>query len=306
MAQGDPTFQQLRLFLVLAQERHFGQAARRAFITQPALSRHIQALERCLGVELVERDSRPVELSAAGHALLDQIRTVVDATDELNTRARQIAKMRSGRIVIGHFESVTSVEPIPAVLEEARRRLHGVEIEFRRGAFDIATLLLEGEVDAAFVILPVPKGVQHLELGSGPRCAALSADDPLADRDTLTLSDLADRDHIGFSSRVPKVFRDFMAVDPRPDGTRVRYSAHEVLDFESALLAVAGGTGIQMPASVARDLYPRPGIAYVDVTDLTPYSTGLAWRTADRDKPHVAALRHAAEAVAGAGGCAQV
>lgn len=297
MAQGDPTLQQLRLFLVLAQERHFGHAARRAFITQPALSRHIQALERCLGVELVERDSRPVELSAAGHGLLEHIRGVVDAADELHTRARQIATTGSGRMIVGYFESLVSVPPIPAVLDEARRRLPGVEVEFRRGAFDITTMLLDGEVDVAFVVLPVPRGVQHLEVGSGTRCAALSADDPLASRSTLTLADLADRPHIGFSPRVPKIFRDYMAVDPRPDGTRVRYSAHEALDFESGLLAVASGAGIQLPASVARELCPRPGIAYVDVTDLSPFAMALAWRTADRDKPHVSALRHAAEAV---------
>lgn len=295
----EPSPRQLRAFLVLAEELHFGRAARRLFMTQPSLSQLIRALERDLGVDLVDRTTRRVALSRAGRALLPEIRGVVEALDHLGAAAR--ARAGTGRLVVGSSEAITSVDPVPSVLDRFRRRLPGVDLRIRRSGFDAATDLLEGEVDVAFLFLPVPDGIQHLPLATGSRCAALHADDPLARRDRITLADLTDRIHIGWSTRVPRVYRDHWACDPRPDGTPVRYSAHAVADYESSLLTIAMGQGIQLPPEEARLLYPRPGVAYVEVTDVTPWTAALAWLPARRDDPSVAALREAARGVLGAG-----
>ncbi|GCB45060.1 lysR family transcriptional regulatory protein [Streptomyces sp. NL15-2K] len=288
---------QLKLFLLLAEELHFGRAARRAFISQPAFSRHISALEGNLGVQLINRTTHTVALTPAGQALTDQIRLIVDTTDELRRQAERAAGAGTGRLVIGSLAAITSVDPVPAILEEVRRRLPGVRIQIWGAGFDVATVLLEGLVDAAFLFLPVPDGVQHLELEPGPRCAAMSTGDPLAQRDGLTVSDLSDRPHIGWSDRVPKVFRDFWACDPRPNGDPVHYSRHAVSDLESALALIAMGEGIQLPPDLARVLYPRAGVSYVPVEDLPPGTTALAWPTAKRDHPSVIALRRATRAV---------
>jgi DNA-binding transcriptional LysR family regulator len=200
-------------------------------------------------------------------------------------------------MVIGSFEAMTSVDPIPAVLDELRRARPRLDVEVLRIGFDAATAILRGEVDAAFVALPVPDGIQTLPLTGGPRGAAMSSDNALADRGAdggpLTLADLADQPHIGWSERVPKVYRDFWAVDPRPDGEPVRYSPHAVLDYESALPLIAMGEGIQLPPDAARWLYPRPGVSYVEVTGLQPWTAALAWLPGKRDEPFVAALREA-------------
>ncbi|MPY47633.1 LysR family transcriptional regulator [Streptomyces acidicola] len=286
-----PSIHQLQLFLHLAEELHFGRAARRAFISQPALSRQIFALERNLGVKLIDRGTRTVALAPAGQALLDQIRHVVDAAHELRQQARCAAETGVGRMVIGSFEAIVSIDPIPEVLDELRRRMPGVDIQIRRVAFDAATSLLEGTADATFLPLPVPDGIQYLKLASGPRCAAMCASEPLAQRGRITLADLSDRLHLGWSPRVPKVFQDFWACDPLPDGTPVRYSNHAVADYESALLAIAMGEGIQLPPSVAQVLYPRLGVAYVEVEDVPPWTIALSWLPSKRDHPFVEALR---------------
>ncbi|WP_179382236.1 LysR family transcriptional regulator [Streptomyces sp. SA15] len=292
-----PSIQQLQLFLILSEELHFGRAARRAYMAQPTFSRHITTLEERLGVNLVDRTTRRVALSAAGETLVARARSVVEAADGLCREAATRANAAAGRMVIGSFEAMTSVDPIPAVLDELRRTRPRLDVEVLRIGFDAATAILRGEVDAAFVALPVPDGIQTLPLTGGPRCAAMSSDNALADRGPLTLADLARKPHIGWSERVPKVYRDFWAVDPRPDGEPVRYTPHAVVDYESALPLIAMGEGIQLPPDAARWLYPRPGVSYVEVTGLQPWTAALAWLPGKRDEPFVAALREATREV---------
>ncbi|MFI6373447.1 LysR family transcriptional regulator [Streptomyces sp. NPDC050546] len=292
-----PSIQQLQLFLLLAEELHFGRAARRAFMAQPTFSRHITALEERLGVAVVDRTTRRVVLSTAGEALVGRARTVVEAAEELRREAESQANAAAGRIVIGSFEAITSMDPIPAVLEELRENFPQVEVDVVRMGFDSGPAVLRGEVDAAFLFLPVPDGVQTLALAGGPRCVAMADGHPLASRDAVTLADLADEPRIGWSEQVPKVFRDFWSAGPRPDGTPVRFSPHAIVDYESALPLIAMGQGIQLPPDTTRWLYPRRGVSYVDVTDLEPWTAALGWLPSRRDEPLVAALRQAAQRV---------
>ncbi|MBR8639196.1 LysR family transcriptional regulator [Streptomyces tuirus] len=289
-----PSIQQLQLFLLLAEELHFGRAARRAFMAQPTFSRHITALEERLGVTLVDRTTRRVALSAAGEALVGRARTVVEAADELRREAEAQANTAAGRIVIGSLEAITSMDPIPAVLDELRGKWPQLEVDVMRMGFDAGPAILRGDVDAAFLFLPVPDGVQTLALAGGPRCAAMADDHPLAARDALTLADLADQPRIGWSEQVPRAFRDFWSADPGPDGRPVRYTHHAIVDYESALPLIAMGRGIQLPPGTTRWLYPRRGVTYVDVTDLEPWTAVLGWLPSRRDEPLVSALRQAA------------
>jgi DNA-binding transcriptional LysR family regulator len=93
------------------------------------------------------------------------------------------------------------------------------------------------------------------------------------------------------------VFRDFWSADPQPDGSRVRFSPHSIVDYESALPLIAMGQGIQLPPDATRRLYPRHGVSYVDVTDPEPWTAALCWLPRRRDEPLVAALRQASRRV---------
>lgn len=289
--QNAPTAQQLNFFLTLTEELHFGRSAQRSYISQAAFSQQIAALERRLGLQLVERTTRRVDLTPAGTALVPHAQAVVAAHETLHDEALRLHSA-TDRITIGSFGAVTALAPIPAVLEQLRHNVPGLDIRIRR--HDLAEsprALLDEEVDAAFLYQPVPPDVQTLTLVTGHRCAALASTDPLAAHDSLTIADLRDRHIIACSPAIPKIWRDFWAADPRPDGTPVRYTTHEVADYEDALALIALGEGIELPPAPARTLYPRPGVTYVDVTDLPTWTAVLAWLPKNRDKPLVSALR---------------
>ncbi|MGA5444322.1 LysR family transcriptional regulator [Streptomyces griseoincarnatus] len=95
----EPSIHQLRPYLTLSEELHFGRAAARLFITQPALSQQIRELEKRLGAPVVERTSRTLTLTGAGQALLPEARAAVDRLRRVaDAQLRQI----SGRLVVDH------------------------------------------------------------------------------------------------------------------------------------------------------------------------------------------------------------
>jgi DNA-binding transcriptional LysR family regulator len=293
----DLSTRRLRLFLLLAEEMHFGRAAERAFMTQPAFSQQIASLEHHLGVTLVERRTRTAGLTPAGDELLEHARTVVESADRLLRAADAHRASLSGRVVIASLEAAVSLPPVAGILQALKRRHPDLEVVIHRSGFTASRVLLDGEVDVSFLYPPVLPGIRTLTVATDSRLACMSAADPLADQGPLTLAQLADRPFIGWSPKVPKVWRDFWSCDPRPDGAPVTYTDHEVEEFEPALSAIAHGEGIEFPPAAARFLYQRPSVAYVEVTDLPPCTMDLAWRAQDENKPIVAALCEAAREV---------
>ncbi|WP_431042457.1 LysR family transcriptional regulator [Streptomyces sp. P1-3] len=238
----DPSAHQLRLLLVLAEELHFGRAAKRLYISQPALSRQIRSLEEHLGVPLVERSTRRVELTAAGEALLPHVRAVVSAVDGLRGAAEVEARPpASDRVVLGSY--VSGLPAMRILLDELRQRHPVPEVEWRTvGPIDQARALLDGDVDAAFCYGPMPEGIQTLPLATERRLVCLPDTHPLADRKAVTLADLADLPVVGFSPQIDREWREFWAVDPRPDGTPVRYADQTGTTLEACIALVAWGT----------------------------------------------------------------
>ncbi|MGH3905392.1 MAG: LysR family transcriptional regulator [Pseudonocardiaceae bacterium] len=283
----------MRLFLVLAQELHFGWAAMRLFITQSALSRQIRALEGHLGVTLVERTSRTVALTAAGQALLPEAREVVAAMSRLRHAANVQARQASGHLVIGSIGAEAAMPYSHAILVDLQRN-PDITIEIRNLNFiDHIQALTRGDVDVVFLRPPVPAGIQTLHLATEPRVACLSADDALADEPHLTLAQLADRPVPDVPADVPRVWWDHWIVNPRPDGSPMRYGP-VVTDMETLLHVVACGQAIIFLPAAARHMFPRPGVRYVDVIDIPPSAAALAWLPKNRNRPTIAAVREIA------------
>ncbi|MEU2393471.1 LysR substrate-binding domain-containing protein [Streptomyces sp. NPDC007369] len=288
----DPSPRQLRLLIVLAEELHFGRAAQRLFISQPVLSRQIRALEETLGLTLVERSTRRVELTAAGEDLLPHARAMVEAADELRRAAEAAGRAGalSARLVLGAY--VTALPVIRTIVEYAHERHPGLEVELRDVGFvDQTQALLEGWADAVLCFGPVPPGIQAMELAAEPRIVCLPAGHPLAARDRVTLADLAGLPVIGLAESLPRAWRDYWAADPRPDGSAVRYTDHGATTIESIVAAVGLGQGISFTAGAAGELFPRPGIRYLEVADLSPAGALLTWAASRRDEPGLVALR---------------
>ncbi|WP_406349218.1 LysR family transcriptional regulator [Streptomyces sp. NBC_00144] len=296
-ARRDPSTHQLRLFLVLAQELHFSRAAARMFMTQPAFSQQIRALEKRIGVPLIERTSRKVELTAAGQALLPDIRSVVAAMTRLKQAACLQVREVSGHLVLGAIGGETSMPYTQAILTHLRATHPHVTFEMRNLGFtEQIEALVSGDADAAFLLPPLPPGFQTLQLATEQRVACVAADDPLTDQEPITLEQLADHTMLDMPPGVPRAWWDFWTVNPRPDGTPVRYGM-AVTDLEAMLLAVARGQGIVFLPAAARHFFPRPGVACLNVTDLPLFTAALAWLPQHRNRPALAALRQAAHQV---------
>lgn len=293
----DPTAHQLRLLLVLAEELHFGRAASRLYLTQPALSQQIRALEHRLGVELFVRTSRRVELTKHGQSLLPYAKAVVDASDALRAAARRAASPSRLRLgVCESFGALTPTRQVIAKLSERHPEL-GPDVRVADDFTEQLAMLTDGVIDAAFVYLPVPEGLTAHVLRTEPRLVCMAVSDPLSQRKSVTLADLADRPMVSLGSDTFRVGRDYWAHDPRPDGARVRYTDHQVTRFESLLSAVSLGNAIAFVPAAAMTLYPRPDLRYLPVDDLPGCAFGVVWHSSDHDKPKIAALEDVAHRV---------
>ncbi|WP_370947762.1 LysR family transcriptional regulator [Amycolatopsis sp. cg5] len=293
----EPSFHQLRLLLTLAEELHFGRAAARLFITQPALSQQIGALEKRLSLKLIDRTTRRVALTDAGHALLLEAKEVINAMDRLLTQAGR--RRHSGKVVIGMLEGALGLTSTRAVLKAVRN--HCPDFTFDVRVLDLVgqhRCLETGEVDALFGYLPAKAGVTSLPFAHEPRLACVSRAARLASSPELTLAELSREAVVGVSREVPRTWREFWAADPRPDGAAVRYTGHGVTSLEAMLTIVALGEGIAFVPAGVRDLYPRPDVRYLPVLDMWPCTPALLWPEGAGDLPGVADLRIAAAQVA--------
>jgi DNA-binding transcriptional LysR family regulator len=291
----DPSVHQLRLFVVLAEELHFGNAARRMFLTQPALSQQIKMLERRLGTRLVERGTHSVELTSAGRELLPAVKSVIESMDRLQRLADEHGRQITGHLVLGSVGGEAAQPYTHKMLTELRRQHPEITVEIRTLGFSSQfNSVARGDVDAAVLLHPIPPALQTLDLSTESRVALLPVNDPLlTDGTPLTLAQLADRTFVDMPPAVSREWWDYWSVNPRPDGASVRYGP-VVDDVEALMLAVARGQGIVFLPAAARHLYPRPGIAYVDVADLPASTAALVWAPKNRSRPVVAALREAA------------
>ena len=288
---GDPSVHQLRLLLTLAEELHFKRAANKLYLTQPALSQQIRSLEQRLGVQFFARTSRRVELTPAGQALLPLVEKIVNATDHLRSEASRSA-VGAARLRLGVCENVAALTATRSVVDAISSLYPCLGPDLQVFDFVEQVAALEsGKVDAAFAYLPVPDGVRSEPLTTEPRVMCIASSDPLAQYPSVTLASLADYPMVSLAPQMSQEGRDFWAADPRPDGTRVRYTSDHVTRFESMLSMASFGGAIAFVPAAAAGLYPRPDIRYVPVRDLPDCTFGLSWSAANHDKPQIAVLQ---------------
>lgn len=273
----DPELRLIRSFLAVAEDCHFGRAARRLRITQPALSRQIQRLEATVGAALLSRTSRRVELTAAGEAFLFEARGIFEATDRAVDAARRVAAVAEQRLVIG-FIANAAAELTPRILQEFQARYPGVEVELRQFDFaDPYAGLAEGESDVAFVRPPLEPGewLRLETLFDEPRVLIASSTNPVVQRDSISIEAVL---HEPFVARkAPKYWRDFWLATALREGNPPRIGA-EAATVDECLEAVLLDRGIAFTQQSSERFYARPGLAFVPVTGIPRTAVAVAWR----------------------------
>ncbi|MBL7631298.1 LysR family transcriptional regulator [Frankia sp. CN6] len=190
---------ELRYFVAVAEELHFGRAAERLGMAQPPLSRAIQQLERRLGVSLLERNRRGVSLTGAGEVLLHEGRAALDATAAAARRTRRAGGADSpagsrGRLVLA-VKAAGSHELLQKLLDAYAAEPDAAEIEVLPcGLCEQEGLLRDGRADVALMHTPFNSlaGFDSEELLTEGQVAILPTGHPLAARRTLSLSDVSD------------------------------------------------------------------------------------------------------------------
>ncbi|MET8294400.1 LysR family transcriptional regulator [Streptomyces sp. NPDC005180] len=286
----DLEVRQLRYFVAVAEELHFGRAAARLGMAQPPLSRAIRDIERQLGVALFERTTRQVKLTAAGEVLLRDARTALEAVSAAAHRARQAGRA-SPRLRVALKADIDG-GLLPRILDAYGADEASLPPELVLGGFgEQPQALRDGLADVGLVLCPFDsRGLDSEPLLTEPVLVALSAADPLAARTRLCLDDLAGRELPDGSP----------AGDGRPGGHSSHPGAPRPASNLSEIFSLVetGTIAFFAPASVARR-YPRPGISFRPVSDLPDATLAVAWPQ-DARSPAVAAFVRAACAVAAA------
>jgi DNA-binding transcriptional LysR family regulator len=286
----------VRYFVTVAEELHFHRAAERLHIAQPSLSHQIRQLERQLGVSLLIRTSRRVELTDAGRALLEEGSALL-----AQAQAAVNATRRAGSedLTIGFYGSAATTL-LPELVREWADQHPGAALSLREMLLNQFDDLTSGGLDIAFTrLLPDQLGpdIAIEILARQPRLLALAANHPLSRRDSLSFQDLREEAFITnpiSKGRSP----DRWLAEQQRHGLPGRVGS-EASSVQEILTLVAAGRGVSLvPAAVAAN-HARPDVAYLPVVDAEPAVLSVAWRRADK-RPILLALldlvrRHAAD-----------
>lgn len=273
---------QLRYFIAVAEENHFGRAAARLHMTQPPLSQTIQSLEAVLGTPLFLRTKRSVALTPAGIALLPEARRILQQASALPDLARRAASGESGLLTLS-FVSTADYSVLPPLLREFRERFAHVQIELREATTDVQLEdLMQGRIDAGLLIPPLPDKAKaeldYMTVLSEPLILAAPQDTTaLRGKRAISLNAVADMPLIIFPRRIAPAFHDAILGCFRDAGLTPRIG-QEAIQMQTIVGLVSAGMGIALvPQSVSN--LQRPGVEYKPLSDrTTTVETGLAWR----------------------------
>jgi len=271
----------LRYFIGVGEEQHFGRAAERLHIAQPALSRQVQDLEEELGFPLFDRLPRGVRLNAAGTLFLTDARRILRDVDDAKRRAERVAHGKIGTLRIGIATAVSWHGMVADCLGRFRREQPDAELELHHLlSVHQVEAITTGRLDAGFSasLLPMQKDLAHWRIAADRMILAVPKGHPLAKRKGVRLRDLQDTPFIWFPRWVNPVFFDQLMQECARGGLRAPRIVQEATDRDTHLGLVQCRIGVSWQNETVRWHCPR-GIALVPVTDMKlrlPFD--LIWR----------------------------
>ncbi|MER1967315.1 LysR substrate-binding domain-containing protein [Castellaniella sp. GW247-6E4] len=269
----------LRAFVLLAEELHFRRAAERLCMTQPALSRTIRSLEEDIGVELLLRTTRSVELTEAGRVFLAECREVLRLLERGVMRTHSAALGDAGNVAVAYTDFAIN-GPLPRILETFRRDHPGIRVELSY----IPTVfqkeeILAGHIDVGLLIGPFQsKGVNSISVMRDPLVALLPDGHPLTRREAITLKDLADEPFVLGSKDSWAAYRHVVFEACREAGFSPNV-VQEASTSDGIFGLVSANIGVSLYPSCVRSIQ-RQGLTIRSLEGVEhPVETLAVWRS---------------------------
>ena len=272
----------LQSFVAVAEELHFGRAAERLHMAQPPLSEQIRQLEAELGVTLLHRTTRRVELAPAGEVLLARAREILASVDRATQDTQRAARGELGRLAVG-FTGSSTYALLPALAAALRSALPGVLLELHGELLTPAQVasLLDGTLDLGLLRPPVRQRELAFEvIRWEPLIAAVPQAHPLAAADAVPLEKLSAEPFISYPSHFRSVLHDAIEETCAAHGFLPRV-AHEVSETATLVSFVAAGLGVSLVPESTRHM-TVDGAVYRPLAGDTPtVELAVAWRRDD-------------------------
>lgn len=280
-----------RYFQAVAQELHFGRAAARLCIAQPALSRQIQQLEEEIGTPLLRRTQRRVELLPAGQVFLERCNLILDEVARAVIDARRTGAGEFGRLSVGFIHSST-YGLLPAIVERFRHLYPDIQLELHEMPIaEQHVALTRGVIDVGLLRpQPAPAELEVQPVLEDPFLVAVPHVHPLARRHSVRLEELANEPIVMFPHRGSPLFHSrIMAMCERAGFTpRV---VQEATQIHTVAGLVGAGIGLAIIPGTARNLHPR-GVRFLEIVDRPePVHVALGWVRTKAEQPAVRSFR---------------
>ncbi len=294
---GHMELRKLRYFVAVGEELHFGRAARRLNIAEQPLSYQIKRLEEELGYPLFVRTTRSVKLTAAGESLLENARHIIRETEQAEDIASRIASGRAGVIRLG-YESLTVLTVFPEFVKMFRTLYPEVDlilIEHTKAGIESVA---KGETDACLVTRyeKLPKSFDYLPIKKDAPVVAVPVNHPLAEHETLEITDLAGYPFLGYTGDESGPVNQFLLRLSDAGDEQLRVS-QEAESYMALLGLVAAGMGVTI-VTQSMSNYFADRVAYLPlVRPVVPVDSGLVVRK-DEHSPLLDSLRTVAKMLA--------
>jgi DNA-binding transcriptional LysR family regulator len=278
---------ELRLFLALAVELHFGRTAEKLQLTPSRVSQVLRALEDKLGAQLVYRTSRRVRLTPFGERFLRDVAPVIEQLDGVLERTNAAARRLEGTLRLGLLSGPAGGPHLVEVINAFESLHPECSVEVVRMSWDDPVARLRNndvEVMATWVPLKQPDLVVGPTLTRQPRVLAVAHDHPLAGRDTVDVEELADH-RVVRVDHWPKELREALVPSRTPrgrpiHGTRIGVGDRALLDLP---VRVARGELVFPTVASASAYMGELELAFVPLTGIAPLRSALVWRRPARD-----------------------
>ena len=299
----DVELRELRIFLVLADELHFGRTAERLGISQPGVSEAVRVLESRLGVKVFDRTSRRVRLTPAGEELKRNAAPALALLDQALAQTSQLSHAVRGLLRVG-FVLTTEGPALSRLVAAFQARYPACEVRLQEvETFDAYRALRRSDIDVLCNWLAVDE--PDLTAGAAfayyPRALAVAATHPLAGQHTVSIEDLANEDVASLPPTIPPAVYDLIVPPRTPSGHPIRRT-QPVQTINEILSLVARGR-IVHPTSSTVPIFNRDDIVLIPIEGLPPIPLGLVWCTS-RENPRIRALNEVARSMIAAPGTA--